>query len=228
MLLAVEDLAKLPGRPSTLVEGPQVLPDLLPRGAAAVFLNPTKEFQRSILQRRALPPTADPRLALKNRIKKDQLYAERVASLAAEREFAVLLVDGRDRPRRSSRQSSTRSPASSTRAVKSICTRPGDGSTRKPPTVSADGLPRRNAPPQPTGVDRDGRPPVMPCSRFVGILEARPKSRMFVIGPATLAIVMIFVMVAGNSGPLRSSAPFVLVLALGYVAWGLWPGPRRP
>jgi hypothetical protein len=64
--------------------------------------------------------------------------------------------------------------------------------------------------------------------RFVGILDARPKSRMFVIGPTALAMVMIFVLAAGKSGPLRRSAPFVLVLCLLYIAWGLWPGPRRP
>jgi hypothetical protein len=98
LLLAMADLAQLPKRPSTVVEGPQVLPDLLPPGAAAVFLIPTKEFQRSVLERRVLPPTADPRLALENRIKKDQLYAERLASLAADRGFAVLLVDGSRSP----------------------------------------------------------------------------------------------------------------------------------
>jgi hypothetical protein len=64
--------------------------------------------------------------------------------------------------------------------------------------------------------------------QIVGILEARPKSRMFVIGPAALAMAMVFVLAAGTSGPVRSSAPFVLVLSLVYVAWGLWPGPRRP
>jgi hypothetical protein len=64
--------------------------------------------------------------------------------------------------------------------------------------------------------------------RTVRILEARPKSRMFLIGPTALAMVMIFVILAGKSGPLRSSAPFVLVLCLLYIAWGLWPGPRRP
>jgi hypothetical protein len=96
--LAMEDLAQLPRRPSTLVEGPQVMPDLLPPGAAAVFLIPTKEFQRSVLARRVLPPTANPRVALENRIKKDQLYAQRVASVAAERGFAVLRVDGSRSP----------------------------------------------------------------------------------------------------------------------------------
>jgi hypothetical protein len=64
--------------------------------------------------------------------------------------------------------------------------------------------------------------------RNVGILEARPKSRMFVIGPSALAMVMIFVLIAGNSGPIKRLAPFVLVFCLLYIAWGLWPGPRSP
>jgi hypothetical protein len=98
MLLAMEDLALLPKQPSTLVEGPQVLPDLLPRGAVAVFLIPTKEFQRSVLARRALPPTADPRAALENRIKKDQLYAERVALRALENGYPTVVVDGSRSP----------------------------------------------------------------------------------------------------------------------------------
>ena len=62
----------------------------------------------------------------------------------------------------------------------------------------------------------------------VGILEARPKSRMFVVGPAALAMAMIFVLVVGKSGAVRAWAPFVLVACILYVAWGLWPGPRRP
>ena len=98
LLLAMEDLAQLPKRPSTLVEGPQVLPELLPSGAAAVFLIPTPEFQRSVLALRALPPTANPRVALENRIKKDQLYAERLASLASEHGFPAIAVDGTRSP----------------------------------------------------------------------------------------------------------------------------------
>lgn len=64
--------------------------------------------------------------------------------------------------------------------------------------------------------------------RSVRILEARPKSRMFVIGPTALGLVMIFVLVVGKSGPIRSAAPVALGLCLVYIAWGLWPGPRRP
>jgi hypothetical protein len=51
---------------------------------------------------------------------------------------------------------------------------------------------------------------------------------MFLVGPTALAIVMIFVLVAGKSGPVRTAAPFVLGVAVLYIAWGLWPGPRRP
>ena len=64
--------------------------------------------------------------------------------------------------------------------------------------------------------------------QIVRILEARPKSRMFVIGPAALALAMVFVLAAGKSGALRWAAPLVLVICLLYVAWCLWPGPRRP
>lgn len=98
LLLAMDDLAQLPKRPATLVEGPQVLPELLPSGAAAVFLIPTQEFQRSVLARRAMPPTANPRVAQENRIRKDQLYAERIASSATEHGFPVVLVDGSRSP----------------------------------------------------------------------------------------------------------------------------------
>jgi hypothetical protein len=63
----------------------------------------------------------------------------------------------------------------------------------------------------------------------VGILEARPKSRMFVTGPAALALAMVFVLAVGKGGTASTwFASVVLVLSVAYVAWGLWPGPRRP
>ena len=92
--LVFEDLADLPERPPILVEGPQVLPDALPGGAAAVFLVPTAEFQRALLEPRPLPPTADPPRALAHRIEKDRLYAQRVAALAREHGFPLVEVDG--------------------------------------------------------------------------------------------------------------------------------------
>jgi hypothetical protein len=92
--LILDDLAALPGRPPTVVEGPQVLPDLIPSGHEAVFLVPTPAFQRSVLQRRPLPATADPAAALANRVEKDRLHGARVASLARERGFPLIAVDG--------------------------------------------------------------------------------------------------------------------------------------
>ena len=59
-----------------------------------MFLVATPRFQRSVLERRPLPPTADARQALANRIEKDRLYGERVVSLAEARGFATVPVDG--------------------------------------------------------------------------------------------------------------------------------------
>lgn len=92
MALVLEDLAALPDLPAIVVEGPQVVPDLVPRGDAAVFLLPAPEFQRRILETRAMPKTSDPVRALANRIEKDRLFAQRLQGLAAPRD--VVEVDG--------------------------------------------------------------------------------------------------------------------------------------
>jgi hypothetical protein len=92
MRFALEDLAALPDVP-TVVEGPQILPDLVPPGDQAVFLDPTPEFQRTVLEPRPMP-SSDPEQALANRLVKDRLYADRVAELARERGFPVVVMDG--------------------------------------------------------------------------------------------------------------------------------------
>jgi len=92
MRFALDDLAVLPDVP-TVVEGPQVLPDLVPAGDQAVFLDPTPEFQRSVLGPRPMP-SSDPVRALANRLVKDRLYADRVAALARECGFPVVVMDG--------------------------------------------------------------------------------------------------------------------------------------
>jgi hypothetical protein len=92
--LVLADLAALPASPPTVVEGPQVLPDLIPAGDRAVFLVPAPAFQRSVLQRRPLPLTADPARALANRIEKDRIHGVRVAELAGAGGFPVVTVDG--------------------------------------------------------------------------------------------------------------------------------------
>ena len=89
----LEDLPTLPEQPAVLVVGPQVVPDLLPADARAVFLIPTPEFQRANLSARPMP-SSDPAQALANRLVKDRLYADRVAELAHERGYIVISVDG--------------------------------------------------------------------------------------------------------------------------------------
>ena len=92
MRFALDDLAELPAAP-TVVEGPQILPDLVPAGDQAVFLDPTPEFQREVLESRPMP-SSDPARALQARLVKDRLYADRVAALARERGFPLLVMDG--------------------------------------------------------------------------------------------------------------------------------------
>lgn len=92
MRFALDDLAELPDVP-TIVEGPQILPDLVPPGDQALFLDPTPEFQRAVLEQRSMP-TSDPARALMARLIKDRLYADRVAALARRHGFPVLVIDG--------------------------------------------------------------------------------------------------------------------------------------
>lgn len=82
---ALADVGEMP----TIVEGPQVQPDLVPAGDRAVFLIATPEFQRRVLEARPMP-SSDPSLALRNRLIKDRLYAERIAELAQ----TIIEVDG--------------------------------------------------------------------------------------------------------------------------------------
>jgi hypothetical protein len=94
MGLVLEQLGTLPAAPGIVVEGPQVLPDALPRDAAAVFLTATPDFQRAQLIGRPITGTPDPRRALANRIEKDRLFAARVAGRAAALGFATIRIDG--------------------------------------------------------------------------------------------------------------------------------------
>jgi hypothetical protein len=92
MRFALDDLASLPDVP-TVIEGPQVLPDLVPPGDQAVFLDPTPAFQRAVLVPRPMP-SSDPARALEARLVKDRLHADRVAGLARKHGFPVLSMDG--------------------------------------------------------------------------------------------------------------------------------------
>ena len=93
----LDDLKALPKQPTVVVEGPQILPDLLPPDANAVFLLPTPGFQRAVLMPRPMP-SSDPDRALAARLIKDRLYADKVAALARERGFPVLEIDGSRSP----------------------------------------------------------------------------------------------------------------------------------
>jgi hypothetical protein len=90
------DLPRLPDQPSVVVEGPQVVPDLLAADATAIFLIPSPDFQRSVLETRSMP-SSDPARALAARLVKDRLYADRIASMARDRGFDVVEIDG-ERP----------------------------------------------------------------------------------------------------------------------------------
>lgn len=92
MRFTLDDLAELPDVP-TVVEGPQVLPDLVPPGDQALFLDPTPEFQRAVLLPRQMP-SSDPARALAARLVKDRIHADRVAALAREHGFPVVVMDG--------------------------------------------------------------------------------------------------------------------------------------
>jgi hypothetical protein len=89
--LALRDIAGSPM--PTVVEGPQVQPDLIPRGDTAVFLDPTPAWQREVLSPRPMP-TSDPAQALANRLVKDRIYGDRIAARARELGFAVLVNNG--------------------------------------------------------------------------------------------------------------------------------------
>jgi hypothetical protein len=89
----LDDLPALPDQPAVIVEGPQIVPDLLPGGARAVFLTASPEFQRAVLLPRPMP-SSDPARALEARLVKDRIYADRVAAAARERGFMVVDVDG--------------------------------------------------------------------------------------------------------------------------------------
>jgi hypothetical protein len=88
---ALLDLAATPM--PTVVEGPQVQPELIPAGDSAVFLDPTPAWQRAVLEPRPMP-SSDPARALAHRLIKDRIYADRVIGRARAFGFPVLVNDG--------------------------------------------------------------------------------------------------------------------------------------
>jgi hypothetical protein len=73
--LVLEDLAALPDSPTAIVEGPFVLPELVPPGAQAVFLVPSEEQIRRVRRERGSLPVAD----------RDVLLAQRIDGIPVDR-----------------------------------------------------------------------------------------------------------------------------------------------
>jgi hypothetical protein len=93
--LVLDDLAALPIEPPVIVEGPQILPGLLPEDAVAVFLVSTEGFQERMLAGRGgLSAASDPERALRNRIERDRLLAVRMRAAADGSGAVVIDIDG--------------------------------------------------------------------------------------------------------------------------------------
>jgi hypothetical protein len=97
------ELAALPSDRAAIVEGADLLPDLLQRGGVdldrAVWLVPTAEFQIRHYSAREwvaayLQDCDDPEAAFRNWMCRDVLFAERVRGLAATVGGRVIVVDG--------------------------------------------------------------------------------------------------------------------------------------
>ena len=80
--LVLEDLAALPDSPAAIVEGPFVLPELVPAGSPAVFLVPSDpQIRRVRGERGSLPVVAD----------RDVLLAQRISGLRVDRSLAEMI-----------------------------------------------------------------------------------------------------------------------------------------
>lgn len=94
MQMVVDDLAAVPCDTLTIVEGPQLLPELLPAGVRAVCLVATEAFRVRALGDRPLLPVADPRRARQNRLLRDLVLEQRIRWTARQRGLSVIEVDG--------------------------------------------------------------------------------------------------------------------------------------
>ncbi len=80
--LILDDLAALPSSPAAIVEGPFVLPELVPPGAQAVYLVPSEEQIRRVrAERGSRPVVAD----------RDVLLAARIPGLPVDRPLADMI-----------------------------------------------------------------------------------------------------------------------------------------
>jgi 2-phosphoglycerate kinase len=100
--LIVDDLLRLPAETDVIAEGFRLLPHLvkplLSEASHAVWLLPTPEFRKAAFDIRGtawdMPgKTSDPELALRNLLKRDRLFTERLVEEAKRLELPVIEVD---------------------------------------------------------------------------------------------------------------------------------------
>lgn len=92
----LDDLLALPRDAPILVEGPQLLPDLvaplLPQADHALYLVADSHLQRRLVEARggaSYEQSSDPERAANNRAERDQILSERVRAAASQRGLAV-------------------------------------------------------------------------------------------------------------------------------------------
>jgi hypothetical protein len=98
--MVLDDLRALPREPPVVVEGPQLLPELvaplLMRPDAAVWLVPTARLQRGLLDARPSDGpdhTSDADVVKAKMTRRNELIAERIRASALEHGFAVVDID---------------------------------------------------------------------------------------------------------------------------------------
>lgn len=101
--LIVEDLLSLPREPGIIAEGFRLLPrlvkPLLPETAHAVWLLPTPDFRRQVVQSRGgsawgfLAKTSDPERALHNLLERDRMFTDILRDETARLELPAVEVD---------------------------------------------------------------------------------------------------------------------------------------
>jgi hypothetical protein len=84
MALVLEDIAALPETPGAIAEGPFLLPSLVPRRAAAVFLVPTPERMSATAEERGQRPVV---------LERNLVLAERIRAEAAAAGLPAIDVD---------------------------------------------------------------------------------------------------------------------------------------
>ncbi|MEL7213180.1 MAG: hypothetical protein AAGK92_10990 [Pseudomonadota bacterium] len=101
--LIVDDLLRMPSDRPIIVEGFRLLPrcvaPLLSASHTAVWLLPTAAFRRHALEARgskmAIPRrTSDPKRALDNLLKRDEIFTERLGSETAQLGLRAICIDG--------------------------------------------------------------------------------------------------------------------------------------